>query len=197
MPCLPASLYGNGPIWLERLTGSSFEGRFHVQIHTAAEQTQLDELRDRLSVIGDAWQRFPPALSWSARNLAQILRRAEGLQTLTFSAGQHSKNTRQWVCLPIDYASFCYEEGEHGRELRPPEADEHPLWHDGMLRVVNTVAGVEAVEPVIPRYEEQPFLVVETSGDPTGLARAFDNRYFMASTELNLLNTLLFVDSDA
>src|SRR5205823_11950741 len=58
--------------------------------------------------------------------------------------------------------------------------------------LVNTVVGVEAVEPVIPRYEEQPFLVVETSGDPTGLARAFDNRYFMASTELNLLNTLLF-----
>jgi hypothetical protein len=29
------------------------------------------------------------------------------------------------------------------------------------------------------------------------LARTFDDRYFMASTELNLLNTLLFVDDSS
>ena len=33
----------------------------------------------------------------------------------------------------------------------------------------------------------------EHQGDPTGLERAFDDRYFMASSELNLLNTMLFV----
>jgi len=197
MTILPASLYSAGPIWLEQLTRTASEERFHIEVHTPAEQADLDGLRDRLAVIGDAWQRFPLALTWAARDLAQILRRAEGLQTLSFRAGQRSKNTCQWVCLPIDYPSFCYEEGEHGRHLRPPEADEHPLWHDGLLRVIDTLAGAETVEPVIPRYEEHPFLVVETNGDPTGLSRAFDNRYFMASTELNLLNTLLFVDSEA
>jgi hypothetical protein len=196
MTTLPASLYGSGPIWLERLTGTASEERFHIEVRTPAEQAELDELRKRLAVIGGAWKRFPLALTWAARDLADILRRADGLQTLSFRAGQRSKNTRQWVCVPIDYASFCYAEGEHGRQSRVPEADEHPLWHDGLLRVVNTLAGAEAVEPVIPRYEQYPFLVVETNGDPTGLARAFDNRYFMASTELNLLNTVLFVDSE-
>jgi hypothetical protein len=29
------------------------------------------------------------------------------------------------------------------------------------------------------------------------LARTFDDRYFMASTELNLLNTLLFVEESS
>jgi hypothetical protein len=197
MATLPATLYSQGPIWLERLSRTPSEERFHIQIHTPAEQEHLDSLRDRLAVIGDAWERFPLALSWAARDLAQILSRAEGLQTLSFRAGQRSKKTREWVCLPVDYASFCYEEGEHGRQVRPLEADEHALWHDGMLRVVNSLSAVESVEPVIPRYEAHPFLVVETTGDPTGLARAFDNRYFMASTELNLLNTLLFVASEA
>jgi hypothetical protein len=44
-------------------------------------------------------------------------------------------------------------------------------------------------------YADVPFVVVTTSGDPTGYRRAFDGRYFMASTELNLLNTVLFVDN--
>jgi hypothetical protein len=148
-------------------------------------------------VIGESWKEFPLTLTWGARDLAGILERAEGLQRRTLHAAQtSSQTTKQWVCLPIDYATFCYEDGEHGRQLRPVEADAHPLWHDGLLRIMNSLASVDSIEPVIPRYQEQPFLVIRTHGDPTGLDRAFDDRYFMASTELNLLNTLLFIASD-
>ncbi len=166
-----------------------------MQALTPAEQSALDELGRQLAVIGDAWKDFPLTLTWSARDLARIVERGEGLQTRSFRAGQPSKRLRQWACLPIDYASFCYEEGEHGRQPRPVEADAHPLWHDGLLRILGAFASIDAVEPVVPRYAEHPFLVVRTEGDPTGLDRAFDDRYFMASTELNLLNTVLFVDS--
>ena len=38
-----------------------------------------------------------------------------------------------------------------------------------------------------------PWLAALVTGDPTGIERAFDARYFMASAELNLLNTILFV----
>jgi hypothetical protein len=171
--------------------------RFHFQARTPGERAELEELGQRLAVIGDEWKHFPLALAWSARDLAGILGRAEGLQTRSFRAGQPSKRLRQWACLPIDYPSFCYEEWEHGHQLRPIETDAHPLWHDGLLRVVGAFASIDAVEPVVPRYAEHPFLIVRSEGDPTGLDRAFDDRYFMASTELNLLNTVLFVDSAA
>jgi hypothetical protein len=45
----------------------------------------------------------------------------------------------------------------------------------------------------LPYFRSYPFAVLVARGDATGLARVFDDRYFMASTELNLLNTLLFV----
>ncbi len=50
-----------------------------------------------------------------------------------------------------------------------------------------------AREPAIANFAEHPFLMLQSDGDPTGLERAFDPRYFMASTELNLLNTVFFV----
>jgi hypothetical protein len=195
LPFLPRELYCGGPIWLERLTGTESDEGFRFQARTPAESAALDALRRELEVIGESWKNFPLTLTWAARDLAGILERAEGLQRRTFHAAQTSSQTKQWVCLPIDYASICYEDGEHGRQLRPVEADAHPLWHDGLLRIMNSLAIVDSIEPVIPRYEEQPFLVIRTEGDPTGLDRAFDDRYFMASTELNLLNTLLFVES--
>ncbi len=49
-----------------------------------------------------------------------------------------------------------------------------------------------ALSPVLPYFKAQPYVALLARGDPTGLERVFDDRYFMASTELNLLNTLLF-----
>jgi hypothetical protein len=194
LPMLPEGLYGVGPVWLEVLPGTASDERFSIQVRTPAEHKELDELRRRLAVIGDAWRRFPMALTEAARDLARVLERPAGLQSLSFRAGQPPSSTRRWVCLPVEYTSFCYAEGEHGRESRPLEPDEQALWHDGLRRVVSAQADAEAIEPVIPRYAKHPFVALRTYGDPTGMARAFDDRYFMASTELNLLNTVLFVD---
>jgi hypothetical protein len=49
-----------------------------------------------------------------------------------------------------------------------------------------------ATAPVLPYYQAQPYVALVARGDPTGLGRVFDDRYFMASTELNLLNSVLF-----
>ena len=54
-----------------------------------------------------------------------------------------------------------------------------------------------SISPVLPYYAAHPYIALIARGDPTGLARTFDDRYFMASTELNLLNTLLFVDDSS
>jgi hypothetical protein len=47
------------------------------------------------------------------------------------------------------------------------------------------------VVPVLPHYEDYPFAVSIGTSDPMRLYQVFDDRYLMASTELNLLNTLL------
>ena len=98
----------------------------------------------------------------------------------------------RWIALPLDYAAFCYVQGPHGRQLHRPPEDEHPLWKEGLACVVSAATMPTSVEPAIADYAEHPFLVLQADSDPTGLERAFDPRYFMASTELNLLNSVLF-----
>jgi hypothetical protein len=125
--------------------------------------------------------------------LEAFVERPEGLTDRNFRAERKSEMVKRWVCVPLEYTSFCLQEGEHGRVVRTPHPDEHLLSRDAMLRLVTASATPTSWEPIIPRYRDVPFLVVATIGDPTGLALAFDSRNFMASTELNLLNTLLFV----
>jgi hypothetical protein len=66
-------------------------------------------------------------------------------------------------------------------------------WLDALVRGAYANTAVASHQPVLPRFDGRPFLVFSAQGDPTGLRRAFDDRYFMASSELNLLNTILFV----
>lgn len=50
--------------------------------------------------------------------------------------------------------------------------------------------------PVVVRYEEFPYAVALGVEDPARLRYVFDDRYFMASTESNLLTTLLLADEE-
>lgn len=193
-PALPEHVYGLGPVWLESWAHIPSEEGFHVRAQTKADQASLNLLRKQLWQIGGSWSTFPLQLTWAARDLVKILERVESLRARSFTAERLSEATKRWVCVPLDYTTFCFVEGEHGRELRVPHADEHQLWRDGLLRIVSANAAPTTIEPVIPLYAGVPFVVITTSGDPTGMARVFDDRYFMASTELNLLNTVLFVD---
>ena len=87
MPSLPPPLHCVGPIWLERLTGTDSDESFSFQALTPQERAQLGELGRQLAVMGDAWREFPLTLTWSARDLARIIERGEGLQTRSFRAG--------------------------------------------------------------------------------------------------------------
>jgi hypothetical protein len=54
-----------------------------------------------------------------------------------------------------------------------------------------------AVIPPLPRYESFPWAASVGEVSPLKLDLAFDDRYFMASNELNLLNTLLLAEGQA
>jgi hypothetical protein len=190
---LPEQVYCLGPVWLESWTPIPSEESFQIRALSQPERLSLELLRRQLRQIGGTWRTFPLELTWAARDLARILERPEELGDRNFRAKRRSEMVKRWACVPLEYTSFCFAEGEHGRLARAPELDEHAFWRDGMLRLLTASATPATWEPIIPRYKHVPFLVVTTSGDPTGLSRAFDGRYFMASTELNLLNTLLFV----
>ena len=50
--------------------------------------------------------------------------------------------------------------------------------------------------PVVPQYQEFPWAAVAGHRIFAQLETTFDNKYFMASNELNLLNTILLEDEE-
>jgi hypothetical protein len=54
-----------------------------------------------------------------------------------------------------------------------------------------SLSASSAVIPPIVKFETFPWAAAAGCVDPLRLEQVFDDRYFMASNELNLLNTLM------
>lgn len=189
---LPEQVYGLGPLWLERWADIPAEEGFRFAGVSGAHRERLRRLLGSCRAIGNN-REVPAPLRRAARDLVAILQRPDGLLDVSFMARKGVQSDRVWVCLPVDYERLCAvspADEEEGRRFRLEEP-EH--WLEALIRAGAAATSLTAVNPVLPRFEDRPFLALLTPGDPTGLERAFDDRYFMASSELNLLNTLLFV----
>jgi hypothetical protein len=152
-----------------------------VERHAERKQRLLDACRQISFRTG-----CPGPLRRAARDVLTILDRPPSLQDLDFVIRKQATTRRAWGVLPIDYTRFCRQSGE--------PLDEPDAWLEGLRRVASAAVSPTAISPVLPYFSAQPYVALIARGDPTGLSRTFDDRYFMASTELNLLNTLLFVE---
>ena len=97
-----------------------------------------------------------------------------------------------WVCLPAGYLQFLRT--SETRQGMPFQVREPDSWLGAMSK---TLQASNAVMPPIPRYESFPWAASVGEPNPLKLHTVFDDRYFMASNELNLLNTLLLCQQDS
>jgi hypothetical protein len=189
---IPDATCSLGPIWLESWADVRAEEAFRFQGAYASGQARLRGLLGNCRAI-ERDREIPPALRRAARDVVDILQRADDLLGLTYFTRRAIGSGRLWVCLPVDYERFCaLPPGEEhvGKwyQLADPES-----WFELLSRAAGATGAAAAQYPVLPYFEGRPFAGVTAQADPTGLDRAFDDRYFMASSELNLLNTILFV----
>ena len=192
---LPEETFALGPVWLERWSDVASEESFRfdalVERHAERKRRLLDACRQMSYRSG-----FPGPLRRAARDVLTILDRPEGLRELDFVVRKLATTKNAWGCLPVDYTRFCRPTAENpdepARRLQEPDA-----WLEGLGRAAAAAVSPTSISPVLPYYAAHPYIALIARGDPTGLARTFDDRYFMASTELNLLNTLLFVDDSS
>ena len=61
-------------------------------------------------------------------------------------------------------------------------------WRDALIRALATG---NMPMPAVPLYRSFPFAAAIAKTDPLRTSTAFDDRYFFASSELNLLNLVL------
>nr|MDQ2695261.1 hypothetical protein [Pseudomonadota bacterium] len=190
LPMVPAGHYCIGPLWLQDQGSAGGEEAFSVATWDPRTEAQRRRLLGLLrGLVQDPRCRD---LRPGAFAVIEMLRHEvnDAGKASAYQIGKDIRARRKWLAVPIDYPLFGYEM-DAGLRLVAKPYEEHDAWLDALRRTL-TLNFQGEVLPVIPLYEEKPFIVLLGTGDVTGLRHLFDPRRFMATTELNVLNTLLF-----
>jgi hypothetical protein len=187
---VPDHMYFSGPVVVETWAGFDKQEVFAFEGHETQVTKASRELIGALYAI-DKEPRLASTIRTPAINLLRLLQREEHDAANEFKTLKELKSPNTWVAVPADYYSFLHattpEEGKLFR-LEDPR-----LWQEALAR---TLSAGSAVLPPLPRYESFPWAAGVGQVSPLKLDLVFDDRYFMASNELNLLNTLLLANEE-
>ncbi len=190
IPVVPEHAYFIGPTVMEDWSGIDLSEMFSFSVGVQDGVTLSRLMGCCLALKEDS--QVPRSLARAADDVLTIVRRNKAeLRNLEFSTKKRLRTSTGWVVLPADYARFITDrEAEHDgrqRKLYRPDG-----WASWMKTCASLHRQPSHVAPVVPKYDDKPFAAALVFGDPTGLRRGFDNRYFTSTTEFNLLNALLY-----
>jgi len=188
---IPSNIWCTGPYWLESWLEFDKTERLAFEEWNRPVVSVLPSLMGCLRAIRDE-SKLPSKLRRPADELYRYLGRDKTQTIREFSTIKALDNENAWVSLPLDYTRF----------LPPPDPEkglrktilEHEAWKDALGQAISPNASL--VMPVLTPYDRFPWAATVGDDDPTRFSMILDDRYFMASTELNLLNTLLLEDSN-
>ena len=187
---IPDNISCVGPFWLEDWSASDKMERFTFDKYSVAVDRAEQELKAQLWALNKDLQ-YPPQLRFPARELYRILARESEEAKREFSTVKPLTSKATTLAFPLDYPRFWRKaDPEDGTRSVVQDGE---AWKNALGRALQS--GGEIL-PVIPHYADFPYAVSVGTVDPVRLEQVFDDRYFMASTELNLLNTLLLAEED-
>lgn len=185
----PDHTYFAGPVIFENWEAFAKQEAFTFEGHDANNAESTSKLLSQLYRI-DEDRSYPAALRNPAKSLADLLRRDNPDSRVEFNTLKDLKSPNTWVAVPAGYLQFLQaEETQNGAF----QLDDTDLWLGALAKSLN--AG-SATMPPIAKYRSFPWCASVGAVEPLKLAQVFDDRYFMASNELNLLNTLLLSEQD-
>lgn len=183
---IPEHLFVSGPVFIEHWGRFDKMEIFSFEGHATEVSLTARRLIKQLQAI-EAERTFPQSLRQPAANLVRILQREKEDAANEFNTLKGLKSPNTWIAVPSGYIQFMARdrrlEGNHLFEIKEPEC-----WREALAQ---SLSATSAVMPPIPRYAEYPWVAAVGNANPLKLDTVFDDRYFMASNEMNLLNTLL------
>ncbi|SMF94308.1 Helicase conserved C-terminal domain-containing protein [Methylomagnum ishizawai] len=191
LPEIPGYTFFSGPAVLENWAHLDKREEFQFEGHRTDIDAIASDLYGQLKTI-DATQGCPSKLRIAAHNLLHIFAREKDQAGKSYTTINPLRSDNTWIALPATYPQFVHD-GIHG------ESDEDAGYRCGAPDIWKLCLGLElsshgTVMPPIPLYDGKPWAAAVGRTDPLKLGTVFDDRYFMASNELNLLNALLLMD---
>jgi hypothetical protein len=185
---IPESLTCIGSFWMEDWSERQTEERFSFEGWRTDIQLTSSRLLGLLRQIYEG-AKFPPKLKRPAKELHKLLIREQKERILEYSTLQALKTENIVISLPLDYPHFWIEQLDDG--IREQVLEDPQTWRNALGRCL-TPQGL--VMPVVAQYQSFPWVAVAGRRVFGQLETIFDDHYFMASSELNLLNTILLED---
>ncbi|MCW5595870.1 MAG: hypothetical protein KIT42_08360 [Rhodocyclaceae bacterium] len=187
---IPDNISCVGPFWLEDWSEFDKVERFTFDKYSEFIDKAQQELKGQLYSLNKNLQ-YPPQLRQPARELYRILARESEEAKREFSTVKPLASKATILAFPLDYPRFWRKSNpEDGMRVVVQEGDE---WRNTLGKSLQSSG---EILPVIPHYEDFPYAASVGTVDPARLEQVFDDRYFMASAELNLLNTLLLAEAE-
>ncbi|MDD2610976.1 MAG: hypothetical protein PHX60_15085 [Giesbergeria sp.] len=175
----------SGPVVVESWADFAKQEIFSFEGHATQLYQTTKELMGQLKAIEEQ-REFPPVLRHPAANLRKLLQRQQHEAANEFSTRKELKSPHTWIALPAGYFQFLHTQRQDEGELF--WLSESALWQEALGQTLNAGSGLM---PPLAQYESFPWVATVGDVSPLKLNLVFDDRYFMASNELNLLNTLL------
>ncbi|MEJ6484532.1 helicase-related protein [Nostoc punctiforme UO1] len=187
---IPDNLTCIGPFWIEDWSDRQTEEIFSFEAWKADVKQNSSRLLGSLKEIAESKKfKFPSKLKRPANELYKLLSREQEGFVIESSTRQALKTKNIVIGLPLDYPHFWDEQSED--DMRQQVLQDPQAWRSALGRSL-TPQGL--IIPVVPHYRTFPWVAVAGRRIFTQLETVFSDRYFMASNELNLLNTILLED---
>ncbi|MBE9020567.1 helicase, partial [Chroococcidiopsidales cyanobacterium LEGE 13417] len=187
---IPDCLTCIGPFWMEDWSERKAEERFNFEGWRLDIQAGSSHLLGLLRQIYENFK-LPPKLKRPAKELYKLLIREKDEARREYSTLQAMQTQNIVVGLPLDYPHFWREQLEE--DTRFQELEDPEIWRSSLGRALISQG---LVMPVVGQYQSFPWAAVVGYRLTAGLTTLFGDRYFMASNELNLLNTVLLEDEE-
>lgn len=189
-PTLPKHAYFSGPVIVENWSDFAKDEAFAFEGHQTQEHPASSALLGQLKAI-DEDRTFPATLRNPAINLYKLLIREKHKAAREYSTTKSLKSPNTWIGVPAGYHAFLNtDDTAEGRPFYLVDSD---LW---LGALADSLSATSAVIPPLPRFQSFPWAASVGRANPLKLEQVFDDRYFTASNEMNLLNTLLLSSAE-
>ncbi|KKD39659.1 helicase C-terminal domain-containing protein [Limnoraphis robusta] len=189
---IPDYLTCLGAFWWEDWGDRQIQEKYSFSESQAKIREARKQLMGILHQIGEC-QKIPRKLRDPARDIHKILLRENNAEWREYSIIEEIKSNDVMIALPLDYPQFWKPPFNSDGVERKQEFVDPETWRNALGR---TLTPQGSVIPIIAKYQDFPWAAVASRHSISSLELAFNNRYFMASSELNLLNTILLEDPE-
>ena len=180
-----------GPIVIENWAGfNETREKLVSEEHNSAICRAKQELKKHLYHIKQN-NSFPKSLRDPAQAILDLLDKEEHDEANEFRTIKILRSPNTWIVVPAEYQLWSAKK-QSGESIWL-SIDEAQDWHEQLAATLGTGKPI----PALAKYKSFPWIAAVGDVSPLNLDVVFDDRYFMVSNELNLLNTLLLSQTQA